>query len=79
LRKRIWRWVCERVAYYFDSVCPCSELSESEEVDIWSVGQSLIDDSLCTWRRCETKEGGRRWKTYFDLISLSPRTRLERI
>jgi hypothetical protein len=36
---------------HFDGVCSCGKLSESEEIDIWSVSQALVDDGLCAGRR----------------------------
>jgi hypothetical protein len=67
------------MTYDLDCVRSCSKLGESQEIDIRSVSKTLIDDSLCTGQN--VREGGRecREKGYFDLISLSPRTRFERI
>jgi hypothetical protein len=68
----------ETIADHFDGVCSCSKLGESKEIDVWSVSEALIDDGLCTGRNVRW-EGIKCGKTYFDLISLSPRTRFERI
>jgi len=67
------------IADHFDGVYSCGKLSEGEEIDIRSVSKTLVDDGFGAGR--VVGEKGCEWvkKTNFDLISLSPRTRLERI
>jgi hypothetical protein len=67
------------MTYHFDCVRSCSKLGESQEIDIRSVSKTLIDDGLCTGQNVRDGRREYREKGYFDLISLSPRTRFERI